>query len=231
MAYTPQTPLVENRHAAGFIVSLSNGHQSIDGVTLAGGHGRLQAGSVIGFTSETFTATGAAVTGNTGNGTMSGLAATAPAVAGIYTISMISDTEFMVTNPNGEPVPALGGTVDPEGGTVVTGPGTVGIVFNSKGIGFLIAAGATAFIAGDGFTITVTDTGGGWAPVTASSSGITQYGLLYGGVDTTNGDTRATAVVRYAEVNMAELVWDTSLTAAQQNAAALGLKTQGVISR
>lgn len=231
MTYTPQTPLVENRHAGGFIVSLANGHQSIDAVTLAGAHGRLQAGTVIAFTSETFTATGAATAGNTGNGTLGGAAAVVPALAGTYTVSMISATEFMVTNPNGETVQALGGSVDPGGDQVVTGPGTVGVVFNSQGIGFLVTAGATAFIEGDSFTIAVTDTGAAWAPVTSTSSGITQYGLLYRGVDTTNGAAHAAVVVRHAEVNQAELVWDSSLSAAQQDSATAGLKAQGVISR
>ena len=231
MSYTPQTPLVENRHAGGFIVSLANGHQSIDQITLAGGHGNLQAGTVLGFTSETYTATGAATTGNTGNGTIGGAVAIAPALAGSYTISMNSATEFMVTNPNGEPVPAEGGTVDLDGETVVTGPGTVGVVFNAKGLGFLLTAGATAFIEGDSFTIAVTDTGAAWAPVISTSSSITEYGLLYRGTDTTNGPHAAAAVVRQAEINLAELVWDASLSATQQNAAVTGLKAQAVIAR
>ncbi|WP_110947421.1 head decoration protein [Pseudomonas bohemica] len=231
MAYTPQTPLTENRHAAGFIISLSNGHQSIDPMLLAQGSGRVQPGTVIGFTSETFTATGAATAGNTGDGVLSDLAATSPAIAGTYTITMTTETEFSVVNPNGETVPALGGTVDLEGDAVVDGPGTVGVVFNAQGIGFLLSAGATAFIEGDSFTIVVTDTGGGWAPITSASSGVVTYGLLYGIVDTTNGDGPGSAVVRNAEVNASELVWDVSLSAAQQNAATAALQAQGVISR
>jgi|SRR5471032_209132 len=231
MSYVPQTPLVEQRHAGGFIVSLANGHQSIDQVLLAQGSGRLQPGTVIGYAAATYTTTGAATVGNTGNGTLSGLAAVAPALAGTYTISLISATEFTVTNPNGETVSAQGGTVDVSEGTVVVGAGTVGTVFNAQGIGFLVAAGATAFIAGDSFTIAVTDTGGGWAPITSASSGVTAYGLLYSVTDTTNGPVNAAAVVRQAEVNASELVWDASLSAAQQNTTAAALKAQGILSR
>ncbi|EJM20176.1 hypothetical protein PMI21_01078 [Pseudomonas sp. GM18] len=231
MSYTPQTPLVEQRHAGGFIVSIGNGHQSIDRVEMTQGFGRLMAGTVIAFSTATFTATGAATSGNTGNGTLTGAVATYPALAGTYTIKLISSTEFTVTNPNGELVPALGGTVEIDDDGVVVGPGTVGTVFNAQGIGFLLAAGATAFIEGDGFTIAVTDTGGGWAPLKSSSSGVTSYGLLYSVTDTANAGVMAAAVVRQAEVNAAELIWDASLSATQQNTATAALKAQGVISR
>ena len=231
MSYTPQTPLLEQRHAGGFIVSLANGHQSIDQVLVAQGFGRVQAGTVLGYVAATYTAAGSATAGNTGNGTMSGLAAQAPALVGTYTITFISPTEFSVVNPNGEPVPAQGGTIDLDDAGVVNGPGVIGTVFNSQGIGFLIAAGATAFAEGDSFSIAVANTGASWAPITSASSGVTAYGLLYGVTDTTNGPATAAAVVRFAEVNASELVWDSSLSAAQQNVAVAALKGQGVISR
>lgn len=232
MSYTPQVPLVEHRHAGGFIVSLANGHQSIDGVQLSGGHGLLQAGTVLGYSSLAYTAVGAAVAGNTGNGTLGGLAAKVPALPGIYTVTLISATEFIVKTPNGQPVPALGGTVDPgDDQDVVTGPGTVGEVFNAQGIGFKLSAGTTPFVEDDSFTITVSETGEGWRPVTSASADVTRYGLLYRLADTEHGDVRAAAVVRSAEVNAEELVWDDSLSAAQQNAATAALEQQGVVQR
>lgn len=231
MSYTPQTPLVEQRHAGGFIVSLANGHQSIDQVLMAQGFGRVQAGTVLGYVASTYTAAGTATAGNTGNGAMSGLAVQAPALAGTYTVTFISETEFSVVNPNGEPVPASGGTIDLDDKGVVDGPGVIGTVFNSQGIGFLIAAGAAAFIEGDSFKVVVADIGGGWTPLNSASSGVTAYGLLYSVTDTANGQATAAAVVRYAEVNGSELVWDSSLSASQQNAALAALKSQGVISR
>lgn len=232
MSYVPQVPLVENRHAGGFIVSQANGHLSIDGVQLSGGHGLLQAGTVLGYSALNYTAVGAAVAGNTGNGALSGLAAKYPAMVGIYTVTLISDTEFIVETPNGQPVPASGGTVDPgDDQDVVTGPGTVGEVFNAHGIGFKLTAGATAFVEDDSFTITVTETGEGWRPVTSTSADITRYGVLYRMTDTERGDVHAAAVVRHAEVNAEELIWDASLSAAQQNAATAALELQAVIQR
>ncbi len=232
MSYTPQVPLVENRHAGGFIVSQANGHQSIDGVQLAGGHGLLQAGTVLAYSALNYTAVGAAVAGNVGNGALGGVVAKAPALVGVYTVTLISDTEFIVSTPNGQPVPALGGTVDPgDDEDVVTGPGTVGEVFNAQGIGFKLSAGETAFAEGDSFTITVNETGEGWQPLTSASADLTRYGLLYRLTDTERGDVRAAAVVRQAEVNAEELIWDASLSAAQQNEATAGLELQGVIQR
>ncbi|UPG86850.1 head decoration protein [Luteibacter aegosomatis] len=232
MTYTPQTPLRETRHPGGFLVSQANGHLSIDEILVNGGHGRLQPGTILASAATTYAGTGAAGEDNTGNGTIGAIAITAPAIAGTYTVTLISDTEFTVTNPNGEPVPARGGTVEfPDDDGVVVGPGTVGEVFNSEGVGFLITAGSTAFVEGDTFTVAVTAAGGGWAPLASSTSGATGYGILYGVADTTNGPAPAAAVVRQAEVNLAELVWDASLTAAQQDAGLASLKTQGVIAR
>lgn len=231
MSYVPQTPLVEQRHAGGFIVSLANGHQSIDHVLLMQGSGRLQPGVVIGYASGNYAAAGVATVGNTGDGTLSGIAVVSPALAGTYTISLISATEFTVANPNGEVVPAQGGTVDVSEGVVVVGAGTVGAVFNAQGIGFVVTTGTAAFIAGDSFTIVVTDTGGGWAPITGTSGDVTAYGLLYGVTDTTSGPANAAAVVRQAEVNASELVWDASLSAAQQNSVTAALQAQGILSR
>jgi hypothetical protein len=231
MTYVPQTPLIETRHAGGFIVSQANGHQSIDHITLNSGHGRLQPGTVLAATATTYAGTGTAGGSNTGNGTIGGIAVTAPAIAGTYTVTLLSDTQFQVTNPNGVPVPAIAGGVDFEDDDTVSGPGLVGTVFNSGGIGFLVAAGATPFVEGDVFTIAVTVTGGGWAPLTSATASPTEYGILYGVADTTNNAVPAAAFKRNGEINLSELVWDTSLSAAQQDAGVTALKTQGVIAR
>jgi hypothetical protein len=231
MTYVPQTPLIETRHPFGFIVSQANGHQSVDHIVLNGGHGRLQPGTVLAATATTYAGVGTAGGSNTGNGTIAAVAATAPAIAGTYTVTLLSDTEFQVTNPNGVPVPASAGGVDFEDDDVVTGPGTVGTVFNAGGIGFLVAAGSTPFVEGDVFTIAVTVTGGGWAPLTSATTSPTGYGLLCGIADTTNGPVPAVAFKRNGEVNLSELVWDTSLTAAQQDAGIAALNAQGVLAR
>ncbi|NWC92627.1 MULTISPECIES: head decoration protein [unclassified Pseudomonas] len=231
MSYVPQTPLVEQRHAGGFIVSLANGHQSIDQVLINQGFGRVEAGTVLADVASAYTATGTATAGNTGNGTMSGVVAQAPALTGTYIVTLTSETEFLVVNPNGEPVPAQGGTIDLSAEGVADSPGAVGAVFNSQGIGFLVAAGSAAFVSGDSFNIVVAETGGGWTPLNSASADVAAYGLLYRVTDTTNGPATAAAVVRNAEVNGSELVWDPSLTAAQQDAAIVALKSQGVVQR
>ena len=75
--------------------------------------------------------------GNTGNGTMGAVTVTSAAV-GAYTVSFTSSTAFSVTGPAG-----------------AVGTGTAGTPFSTGGLSFTITAGATAFAAGDGFTITV----------------------------------------------------------------------------
>lgn len=231
MTYVPQTPLVELRHDGGFIVSQANGHQSIDRVFLNAAAALLTAGTIIASTATTYAGTGTAVGGNTGNGTIGAIAIQAPALAGNYLVTLVSPTEFIVTNPNGEPVPALGGSIDFNDTDINNGPGTVGTVFNSGGVGFLVTAGSTPFVASDAFTIAVTETGGGWVPLTSASASITKYGILYGTTDTTNGPVPAAAFIRNGEVNLSELIFDASLTAAQQDAAVVALNGQGVIAR
>lgn len=231
MTYVPQTPLIERRHDGGFIVSQARGHRSIDRIQVNGGFGQLDAGTVLASTTATYAGTATAAAGNTGNGTVGGIAIQAPALAGSYLITFISATEFMVTDPNGMPVPAEGGTVDLSTDQVEVGPGTVGVVFNSGGVGFLVTAGATAFVAGDNFTLAVTITGGGWVPYQTGTAGITGYGVLFGFTDTTNGASFASGFVRDGEVNLAELIWDPSLTAAQQDSAIAALANQHVIAR
>lgn len=231
MTYVPQTPLIETRHPGGFIVSQGNGHQSVDHIVVGVGHGRLSPGVVLAKTATTYAGTGTAGGSNTGNGLLTAIAIQYPAFAGNYLVTLISDTEFMVTNPNGYADPALGGTIDFNDTSINNGPGTVGTVFNAGGVGFLLSAGATPFIAGDTFTIAVTVTGGGWAPLLTGTTGITQYGILWGINDSTLNPAPGVAVVRAAEVNLSELIWDVSLTAAQQDAAVVSLAGQGVIAR
>ncbi|WJN60933.1 hypothetical protein [Pseudomonas sp. SO81] len=75
--------------------------------------------------------------GNTGNGTMGAVTVSSAAV-GAYTVTFTSATAFNVTGPAGS-----------------VGSGTTGTLFNTGGLSFTINAGATPFVAGDGFTITV----------------------------------------------------------------------------
>lgn len=82
--------------------------------------------------------TGTAGGGNTGNGTIGTLTATAAALAGVYTVTMTGATTFTVSDPNGNALKA----------------GATGAAYSANGIGFTITAGGTAFVAGDTFTVT-----------------------------------------------------------------------------
>jgi hypothetical protein len=145
------TPLVESLHDAGFIVSLAPGHQSIDQVTLTGGV-KVLAGTVLGTVLNALTAAALALGTNTGNGTFGTITpkASPATMIGVYNILFTAATTFNVTAPDGQ-----------------TAPGTTGVAFSALGIGFTITAGGTAFVAGDTFTVTATQTVGNPTVVSA----------------------------------------------------------------
>jgi hypothetical protein len=80
---------------------------------------------------------------NTGNGTMTaGPAVTAgTAQSGVYTVKFTAATTFSVFDPNGRELL----------------PGNTAVAYADGGIGFTITAGGVAFVAGDSFTVTVTN--------------------------------------------------------------------------
>jgi len=96
----------------------------------------------------TFAATGASAAGadNTGNGTMGAITVTAGAKAGVYTLEITGAASnagaFRVTDPDG----------------VFINDGDVAAAFSSGGLAFTLADGATDFVVGDTFAITVTYT-------------------------------------------------------------------------
>jgi hypothetical protein len=147
------TPFLETWHNGGFIVSLANGHQSIDQGTLTGGT-KVLAGTVLGTVTSAVTASAAALGANTGNGTFGAITAQAsPAtMIGAYSILFTAATAFTVTAPDG-----------------TTATGTTGVAFSALGVGFTITAGGTAFVAGDTFTVTATATPGN--PSVTSAAG------------------------------------------------------------
>lgn len=102
-------------------------------------------GCVVG---GTFAATAAAVAGasNTGNGAMGAITVTAGAQRGVYQLVII------------EPGANVGNFAlyDPSGVFVLRG--TVASAFSGGGLAFTLADGATDFVAGDSFAITVTYT-------------------------------------------------------------------------
>jgi hypothetical protein len=83
--------------------------------------------------------------GNTGNGGFTAGPVTEPGVKlGAYIVTFSSATAYMVTDENGD---SLWG-------------GTAGVAYSGAALGFTLSAGTTAFVAGDAFTITVTQAAG-----------------------------------------------------------------------
>jgi hypothetical protein len=92
------------------------------------------------------TATSAAFTGNTGNGAMGAVTVTAGTKLGVHKLVIIEPGanvgNFVVYDPDGIPASAHG---------------TVASAYSAGGLAFTLADGATDFVAGDGFDITVSE--------------------------------------------------------------------------
>lgn len=139
MSYVSRSPLIEQWHAGGFLVSQPRGHRHIDRVMITGG-AKVYPGTVMGQQTTGATAVAAAIGTNTGNGTFGTITpVSVPTQIGAYSVVFSSATAFTVTAPSG-----------------ATAAGTTGVAFAALGIGFTITAGGTAFVAGDSFTITTT---------------------------------------------------------------------------
>jgi hypothetical protein len=115
-----------------------------DTVIFVGG-ADLKRGTLVGL--QAGVAPGAAVAAgqgaggaNTGNGTISAISVSADVSAGLYLLTFTGATAFTLTDPFGN---------------VVAAPAALG-AFTSNQINFTSAAGGTAFVAGDGFSFTVT---------------------------------------------------------------------------
>lgn len=111
-------------------------------VTLLSGDGARTRGAVLGKKATAGTIAGAAAAGNTGNGTIGTLSVAGRAKEGVYVATFV------------EPATNLGSFIveDPDG--INVGSGVVGTEFSGP-IVFTISDGATDFVAGDRFLITV----------------------------------------------------------------------------
>src|SRR4051812_20335131 len=109
--------------------------------TLLTGEGALARGTLLGAVTVG-AAVAAAYAGNTGNGVFGAVTTGANAKPGVYNVVFV------------EPAANVGTFIveDPDGNIV--GRGNVAAAFNGP-IAFTIADGATDFISGDGFTVTV----------------------------------------------------------------------------
>jgi Bacteriophage lambda head decoration protein D len=216
-----QTPLIENWHDGGFLVSEARGHRSRD-VGLLGGGAKILPGTVLGLlaggVAGAWPGNAEQVDNNTGNGTLTlaGTPAVAGAQLGMYSAVATSATVFAVTDPFGNSL----------------GNATAGTAFSNQ-IAFTIAAGATPFAAGDEFSVEVESINGTFEPLNPAATDGTQTAaaISFGFVDTTLNDKPGTVVIRECEVNGFELVWPAGATAAQIANATAQLKALGIITR
>lgn len=212
------TVLTEGQHTGEFLVTEANGSLSRETVTVLSSQ-NLKAGHVLGKVAVG-TATGAAVSGNTGNGTIGTVSAGATAKAGVYTATCIEPS-------------ANGGTFtveDPDG--VNVGTAAVGTAFAGPVV-FTIADGATDFVAGDRFTITVAAGSGKYKEYNPANTDGSQtaVAILYAAVDATAADTEGVVIARHAEVNAAELVWFSGADAGQKSVGLAQLKPNDIVAR
>lgn len=212
------TVLTEGQHTGEFLVTEANGSLSRETVTVLSGQ-NLNAGHVLGKVAVG-TATGAAVSGNTGNGAIGTVSAGATAKAGVYTATCI------------EPA-ANGGTFtveDPDG--VNVGTAVVGTPFAGP-VNFTIADGTTDFVAGDRFTITVAAGSGKYKEYNPANTDGSQtaVAILHAAVDATAADTEGVVIARHAEINAAELIWFSGADANQKSAGLAQLKNNDIVAR
>lgn len=207
------TPISESRHTGGFVVwDPSDGMITRESILLLSGAGVCTTGLVLGAELLSGTATSAALGTNTGNGVMGAVTVTAPAKIGDYKLTILQSATnagaFMVEGPDGTEV----------------GHGNVAAAFSAGGLAFTLADGATDFVSGDSFTISVTGTVkyAGYDPTATNGLQFASAILWSGYRDATSADKKAVAIVRGpARVNASELVWGANVTTTPQKTAAL----------
>lgn len=218
-------PLTEDRRTtAHYIVSeASNIYRSREQVMITG-NAALKAGTVLGrltaASAEAVAAADPANAGGTGALTLANPATGADVKEGEYTIVCIE--------------PATNGgkfrVEDPEGNEV--GTATVGQAF-TKQVKFTIADGATDFIAGEKFTVTVETVPGAYGALDLSAAnGLKKAAaILFEGCDPSDGDVRRVITARDSEVRESALIWPVGITATQKQNAFDQLRAFGIIGR
>lgn len=159
---------------------------------------------------------------NTGTGTLT-VDTTTPvltgATEGLYTVRFTSATAFTVTSPAGATV----------------GTGVAGTAFATQ-IKFVAATGGTAYVAGDGFDVTVEATGDSYviSKKTATDGSQVPVAVLAYDVDTSNGDIQVPAYFEgefAAEIAHFDTSWtiQTLQTATRQNNIPLFFRSVGLV--
>jgi hypothetical protein len=202
----------------------ADNHYSRDLVTILAGNGadrELLTGMVLGKVTKG-SAVGAAVAGNTGDGTITAAPVVGQAAkVGVYRVVSIEPAadggKFAVEDPDG----------------ILIGIAAVGVEFATH-LTFTITDGAADFVAGDSFTITVAAGSGKVKQIdfAAADGSNIPCGLLL--LDTTapdGADRSAVAIVRNAIVSDNGITWPAGATANQKAAAIAQLKSAGILVR
>lgn len=165
--------------------------------------GTLARGTVLGQRAIGTATAAAKAGGNTGNGTVSAVTVGANAATGIYALTALSATDFEVVAPNGDRLAEL----------------TVGAAYADQ-IGLTITAGGTAFVAGDGFNVTVAAGDGSYVESvkTATDGSQNPVAILADYADASGGAV-ACGVYLMGEFNQAAITYDASWTLAALTAA------------
>jgi len=192
---------------------------SRDAVTLKAGNTTV-IGTVLAVILLGAASAAAKTGGNTGNGTVA-MDATTPVLAGakvgVYTVRFTAATAFTVEDPSGD----------------VIGSGVTGTAF-ADDIKFTITAGGTAFVAGDGFDITVAAAAiEKYVPINFSANDSSQIAaaISVDEVASQATDRKIAVVARGAVLNPDFLVWPDGATAAQKTSALATLKALGLVAR
>ena len=201
-----------------FILSLASGQRSKAQITVKSGED-LNAGYVLAKeTTAAGTAAGAADAGNTGDGAMGAVTVSADAKVGLYAVTFLEPGldagDFQVEDPDG----------------INVGTGSVAEVFTGGGVSFTMADGATDFVAGDRFVITVAQATEKWVALPDDGSDQAD-GILYADIDASLADVEGVAVVRDAEVKSSMLTWPSGISADNKDLATQQLAARGIIIR
>lgn len=214
----------EQNYVSDFLKFEGDRGYSREQVTILAGSGSaraLTAGMVLGRITKA-AATGAAVAGNTGNGTITASPTVgAAAKVGTYRLVCIEPAtnvgKFQVEDPDG----------------IVIGVATVAVEFTTH-LTFTIADGATDFVSGDSFTIVVAAGSGKVKQIdfAATDGSDKAYGVLLHDATAADGtDGTGVAVVRLAIIETSHLTWPSGATTDQKNAALATLALAGVVAR
>lgn len=156
--------IAEPRMESDFIKSEYDPFYCRENLTVLAGSGSartIEIGTIIALAAS-LTIAGGANAGNTGNGTISAAAALGPnAQPGAYSVEFLTATTFAVFDPSGNRLQ----------------DGETGAAYDNGQIGFTISVGGTAFGAGDGFTITVSQAAGKAVAATLDGVGGSQIAV------------------------------------------------------